>query len=209
MALARGSPDRPRLPLELVIHICRLADFEVQQIRRSPEGIKEVRAWGPMVSSRFWFQTEQFTKEMLSRIRSIQLVTMSRHQGSVDDRHAGSWSWFEIRVARPMGRDPSQLTFEVTRQPDGDEVSQLSHSHPVDEETAERQGDFAEHRGLVVGPGDQLWDEIKEGDVLQVMMKSQFSGWMTVASDGILKINTWWEPSPEMLELIYKGAYPE
>ncbi|KAL5636415.1 hypothetical protein ACGC1H_000397 [Rhizoctonia solani] len=202
-ALARGSSDRPGLPLELVIHICRLAGFEVQQVSRPPKGIKEVRAWGPMISSRFWFQTEQFTKETLSRARSIQLVTMSHHQGPVDDRHAGSWSWFEIRVARPIEQDQSQLTFEVKRRPDGAEVSQRSHSHPIDEETAEQQRDFAEHRGLVFGPGDRLWDEIEEGDVLQVVMKAQFSGWTNVASDGILKINTWWEPSSEMLELIY------
>ncbi|CAE6486190.1 unnamed protein product [Rhizoctonia solani] len=209
MALARGSPNRLGLPLELVIYICRLADFEVQQIKRAPEGIREVRAWGPIVSSRFWFQTEPFTKEMLSRLSSVQLITMSHHQGSVDDRHAGSWSWFEVCVARPVGQDPSQLKFEVKRRPNGDEVSHRSHSHPVGEEMAECQGNFAVHSGLVSGPGDQLWGQIQEGDVLQVVMKAQFSGWLNVASDGILKINTWWEPSPEMLKLIYNAVNPE
>ncbi|KAG8690778.1 hypothetical protein FRC11_009211, partial [Ceratobasidium sp. 423] len=165
MALARGSPTRPGLPLELVISICRLASFETVQIRRSPGSIREVRAWGTKVESRLWFQTGRFTKELLSRIKSVQLVTMSHHQGFVNDRHAGSWSWFEIRVARPTALDPPQ--FEVKHQPDGNEISWRSHSHPVEEETAEQQGDFAEHRGRVFGPSDQLWNKIEEGDILQ------------------------------------------
>ncbi|KAH7343209.1 hypothetical protein B0J17DRAFT_641447 [Rhizoctonia solani] len=201
MALARGSLSRPGLPFELMMHICRLAGFEVLQTRKAPAGIKEVHAWSLKVESRLWFQTEQFTKEMLSHIKSIQLITMSHHQGFVGNRYAGSWSWFEIRIARSTEQDPSQ--FEVKHRPSGEEISQRSHSHPVDEETAEQQGDFAEHRGFVFGPGNPLWNEIEVGDVLQVMMKAQFSGWKNVASDGILKINRWWEPSPEMLELIY------
>ncbi|KAJ1309241.1 hypothetical protein OPQ81_004907 [Rhizoctonia solani] len=190
MALARGSRTRPGLPFELIIYICRLADFEILQIKRSPEGIREVRAWGPKVESRLWFQTEPFTKQMVSRIKSIQLVTMSHHQGFVDDRQAGSWSWFE-------------------RRPNGDEVSQLSHTHPVEEETAEQQNDFAEYRGRLFGPGDQMWRDIEEGDVLQVMMKAQFPEWINVACDGVLRVHMWWEPSSEMLELIYCDTRPQ
>ncbi|CAE6422266.1 unnamed protein product [Rhizoctonia solani] len=203
-ALAQGYLARPGLPPELVIYICRLADFEVIRARKSPEGIREVRAWSSKIESRLWFQTESFTKQMLSRIKGVQLITMSHHQGWIDNPHAGSWSWFELRIARPVSEDASK--FEVKRRPGGDEASWWSHSHPVEQEIAIKEQEFLEHKGFVFGPGDELWDEIEEGDVLQVMLKAQFSGWSNVASDGALKISTWWEPSSEMLKLLYNGS---
>jgi hypothetical protein len=116
----------------------------------------------------------------------------------------GSWSWFEIRVARPIGEDSSQL--EAKCRPEGDEVSWRSHSHPAVPETVSQEPEFFEHKGFVFGPDSPLWDEVAEGDVLQVMMKAQFSGWANVASDGALKICTWWEPSSEMLNSLYNGS---
>ncbi|KAF8742943.1 hypothetical protein RHS02_02522, partial [Rhizoctonia solani] len=201
MALVQGSPARPGLPPELVIYICRLADFEVVRITKSPEGIKEVRAWSPKIESRLWFQTKPLKKPMLSRIKSIQLITMSRHQGWVNNRSGGSWSWFEVRIACPGDENPSQ--FEAKLRGDGYDASWRSHSNPVEQEASSQEIEFTEHRGLLFGTDNQLWHEIKEGDVLQVVLKSQFSGWANIASDGALKIVTWWEPSPEMLDLLY------
>ncbi|GAB1519549.1 hypothetical protein RhiTH_002617 [Rhizoctonia solani] len=204
MALVQGSPARPGLPPELVIYICRLADFEVVRITRSPEGIKEVRAWSPKIESRLWFQTKPLKKPILSRIKSIQLITMSRHQGWVNNRSGGSWSWFEVRIACPGDENPSQ--FEAKLRGDGYDASWRSHSNPVEQEASSQEIEFTEHRGLLFGTDNQLWHEIKEGDALQVVLKAQFSGWANIASDGALKIVTWWEPSPEMLDLLYNRS---
>ncbi|ELU45346.1 hypothetical protein AG1IA_00629 [Rhizoctonia solani AG-1 IA] len=206
MALVQGSPARPGLPPELVIYICRLADFEVVRITKSPEGIKEVRAWSPKIESRLWFQTKPMKKPILSRIKSIQLITMSRHQGWVNNRSGDPWSWFEVRIACPGDENPSQ--FEAKLRGDGYDASWRSHSNPVEQEASSQEIEFTEHRGLLFGTDNQLWHEIKEGDVLQVVLKAQFSGCANIASDGALKIVTWWEPSPEMLDLLYNRCKP-
>jgi hypothetical protein len=95
MALARGSAVRQGLPPELVIHICRLAGFE--SINRayaleSPLEHVTVRAFhSGEVASKMWFQTQPLTKRMLSHIKSIQLVTLSRHQGWVSDPNVSTF----------------------------------------------------------------------------------------------------------------------
>ncbi|KAF8681415.1 hypothetical protein RHS04_02938 [Rhizoctonia solani] len=116
-------------------------------------------------------------------------------------KKAGSWSWFEVRVAQPVDKEDTNR-LEVKRHLDGSEMSWCSHAHPVDQETAQQQGNFAEHKGLVFDSDHELWDEVGEGDVLQVVMKVQFGGWANKASDGMLQISTWWEPSTEMLDMM-------
>ncbi|CAE6530240.1 unnamed protein product [Rhizoctonia solani] len=196
IGLLRGSSSRRAIPPELVLYICRLAEFECWYTKRAPKGHSRVYASNANVRSLIWIQTEPFTKEMLTRVKDVRLITMSHHQGWVGDRNAGSWSWFELQLARPIGH------MEVKRRPDGGEMSWCCLEHPVDEETAHGQGDFAEHKGSAFDSNHELWNLIEEGDVLQVVMKAQFGGWSNTASDGILIISTWWEPSFEMLRLM-------
>ncbi|CAE7091473.1 unnamed protein product [Rhizoctonia solani] len=204
IGLSNGSGSRRSLPPELVLLICRLAGFEVWRAKKSPRGRRKIYSSSNIVWSHVWFQTEPFTKEMLGGSRSVQLVTMSRHQGWVGDRDAGSWSWFELQVARPTAEGNDHA--EAKLNPDGDKISWRCLEHPVDEETAQAQKDFAEHKGSVFGPDHELWTQIEEGDVLQVVMKTQFGGWSNTASDGVLRISTWWEPSVEMMDLMGKNT---
>ncbi|KAH7343208.1 hypothetical protein B0J17DRAFT_713405 [Rhizoctonia solani] len=195
VGLLNGSSSRRAIPPELVLYICRLAEFERWYTKRAPKGHSRVYASGANARSLVWFQTEPFTKSMLTHVKGVQLVTMSHHQGWVGDRNAGSWSWFELQLARPTEQG-------VKRRPDGGDMSWCCLTHPVDEETAGAQGDFSEHNGSKFDSNHELWDLIEEGDVLQVVMKAQFGGWSNTASDGVLRVSTWWEPSFDMLELM-------
>ncbi|CAE6474973.1 unnamed protein product [Rhizoctonia solani] len=199
--LSNSSSSHRALPTELVLYICRLAEFVCQYTKKAPVGRRRVYASSQVVQSLIWFQTEPFTKRMLRHVKSIQLVTMSHHQGWVSDRDGGSWSWFEFQVATDQGDVPAL----VKRQSNGDEISWCCLEHPVDRETAEVQGDFAKHEGSIFDSDHELWTQIEEGDVLQVVMKAQFGGWSNVASDGVVRISTWWEPSIEMLGLVDKN----
>ncbi|CAE7091493.1 unnamed protein product [Rhizoctonia solani] len=209
MALTRGSSNCPGLPLELVIRRQQVLGRSVhldQRLRRDsgskPSNSRKKCSTAPAV---FNLSPCHVTRALLTAntCANYRTVFFILTELVITITQLSSWSWFEIRVAHPMGQDVSQATFEAKRRPNGDEVSYHSHSHPIG------KNGFAEHRGLVFGPGSQLWDEIQEGDVLQVMIKAQFFGRANVANDGILMINTWWEPSPEMLELIYNGPSSE
>ncbi|KAL5636414.1 hypothetical protein ACGC1H_000396 [Rhizoctonia solani] len=198
--LSNSSSSHRALSPELVLYICRLAEFVCWHNKEAPVGRRRVHASSQDVQSLVWFQTEPFTKKMLHHVKSIQLVTMSRHQGWVGDRDAGSWSWFEFQVARPT--DQGTVPATAKHQSNGDEMSWCCLAHPVDHETAEIQGDFAKHEGSIFDLDHELWTQIEEGDVLQVVMKARFGGWLNTASDGIVRFSTWWEPSVEMLSLM-------
>ncbi|KAJ1309243.1 hypothetical protein OPQ81_004908 [Rhizoctonia solani] len=145
-------------------------------------------------------QELKFMRRIHSHTKGVQLMTISRHQGWVNDRNAGSWSWFELQVARPTEQDASRT--EIKRRPDGNEMSWCCLVHPVDPRTARLQGNFAEHMGDVVDSDHEIWKHVEEGDVLQVVMKARFGGWSNTACDGVLMISTWWEPSAKMLDLM-------
>lgn len=89
MALARGSDmnHRSSLPEELVIYICRLAGFShvnSAYAHESKVGDISVHSSGPL-ATRIWFRTQPLSRRMLNHIKSVRLVTDSRHQGWISD----------------------------------------------------------------------------------------------------------------------------
>lgn len=77
-------------------------------------------------------------EDAISRIQEIRLCTTSRHQGSVSDPAAGSWSWFDIVILE----NPQASTPRVK---DGITLVWKSHVNPVQYTT---QG---HHEGLSFG----------------------------------------------------------
>ncbi|CAE6474796.1 unnamed protein product [Rhizoctonia solani] len=197
MGLLHDSGSRKALPLELVLHICRLAGFERWHAKAAPN-CKGVYEHGSRMQSLAWFQTDPFTKQMLSHTKSIQLVTVLDSQALMGDHSIG---WFEIQVVQPAKQDTTIA--KVKRRLNGDEISWYSHSN-TGTGTARLQGYFTEHKGVVFDSDHELWDQVEEGDVLQVVAKAPLHSCSYTASDGILRISTWWEPSPEMLDLMDK-----
>jgi hypothetical protein len=54
----------------------------------------------------------------------------------------------------------------------------------------------------VFGSTEPLWAHAEEGDVLLVTLNAQFPGWENYAQQGILQVDTWWQPSTAMMNLI-------
>ncbi|KAG9081134.1 hypothetical protein FRC07_014623, partial [Ceratobasidium sp. 392] len=64
-------------------------------------------------------------------------------------------------------------------------------------------GGYKLHNGSQFGPEHPIWDHVEEGDVLVVELKAQFGGWANYARRGVIRTNTWWEPSAAMLSMVY------
>ncbi|KAJ1309247.1 hypothetical protein OPQ81_004912 [Rhizoctonia solani] len=144
-----------------------------------------------------------FTKQMLSSARYAVLLTVSCYWGQVGEQEAVSWSWFELQVARPVEEPIGHAV--VKRRPDGSEMSWRCFSYPVEREGVRSQGCFKEYEGDEFDQDHEIWNQIEEGDILQVVMKAQFSGWSNIAYEGVLFIVTWWEPSAKVLDLMEKS----
>lgn len=83
--------------------------------------------------------------------------------------------------------------------PDGSPVSYWSHDNRL-----LNQGDYEVHDGILLDYTHALWEHVEEGDALIVALNAQFPGWSNRCKHGILKVNTWWEPSNAMLNMMYK-----
>ncbi|KAF8602640.1 hypothetical protein BDV93DRAFT_523998 [Ceratobasidium sp. AG-I] len=201
MALARGSESgsRPSLPEELVLYICRLAGFCYFNRAYSQESEEKevgIHSGGDLVSW-VWFKTPPLSKAMVNQIASVQLVTLSSHQGWVGDRSQGCWSWFEVGVAPPKRNlEPYPRAKHL---PDDSAASYLSHSNRL-----ENIGKFEVCYGDSLDYTHPLWEHVEEGDILIVTLNAQFPGWVNRCQHGILMVNTWWEPSTTMINMMYK-----
>lgn len=100
---------------------------------------------------------------------------------------------------RPKEADPTK--FEVKILPDGEEASWCSHAHPIDSNS-----EYKVYKGILFDFDHPMWKNVDEGDVLVVFLKARFGAWSNNARHGVLDVKTWWEPSPEMLELMYRGG---
>jgi hypothetical protein len=85
IGLSNALGARQALPPELALYICQLAGFEQWGTKHAPEGY-EIHANDSEVQSITWFQFGPFTKRTRNLVKSVQLVTMSKHQGWVSDR---------------------------------------------------------------------------------------------------------------------------
>ncbi|KAG8740832.1 hypothetical protein FRC12_015862 [Ceratobasidium sp. 428] len=204
LALARGSKRnrRPGLPEELVLLICRFANFHCLSPEYTVEENTEasVHARDAQVASTMWARSPALDARMASHIHSIQLFTDSKHQGWVSNPSAGSWSWFEIGVCRV---DEGSGNLNPKTQPDGSPAFWLSHDHPVRRQDGEDKDGYKLRVGKRFGVRHPIWGYVEEGDILVVELKAQFPGWANYVRRGVLRVSTWWQPSAAMLNLAY------
>ncbi|KAG8788856.1 hypothetical protein FRC12_014097 [Ceratobasidium sp. 428] len=164
LALMRGSKQnhRPRLPSELVILICRFANF--RYLNPAPAFIEDrgasVTAFGSEVESKIWMQIPLSSTRTLKHIHSFQLFTSSKHQGWVSDPSAGSWSWFEVGIYR---KDESSGQLVPKTQSDGSLAFWVSHTHPVDDEDEGGSIDYVSEGEGVEGNEGEGEDEDEIG----------------------------------------------
>lgn len=83
---------------------------------------------------RICFSTAPFSVAFLSRPAALQLTTLSKHQGWVDIRDQGSWSWYEIAIfpRSAINSDQADAFARLKRREDGSVLSWPSHWNPVE-----------------------------------------------------------------------------
>ena len=185
-SLEGGYHSRPGLPVELVIYIFRLADCVLPSERFTMKIDIPCRAKASSgtISNTIWFSTPPLSREPLSRIASIQLVTLSRDQGWCGDPSSGSWSWFEIVILRG---DSQQVVKKSAV--GGKDLVWISHHNPI----ASKQYSWLE--GSIFGSDHELWKHLAEGDRIAVRACAQYGGWCCSAMEGFLKADEWFEPT--------------
>ena len=202
---SRRSP----LPVELVILIFEFTGFS----KRAPTPELTIHALNPIrivshgpKEDAILLHTKPLTAHLLGRLRKMQLETFSMDQGWVGDRNAGSWSWFELAILRPLAKeedlplqpfDPHVYEIYVPPPEDREDRTpvrrefkikckvQTSGSSDVDSEElrwASHWNPLATGRpeslfGEVFDSQHEVWRHLEVGDVLSVHTLAQFPGW--------------------------------
>ncbi|KAG8725322.1 hypothetical protein FRC09_002204 [Ceratobasidium sp. 395] len=141
-----------------------------------------------------WFQTAPIPAEMLDRITGIQLSTLSHDQGWVTDPAAGAWTWYQIQVlidetsnARGKARSASSTMWTSHRNAMASSMAEIQEGHFFD-------------------PSHEMFSVLHAGDRLEVTAHARFRGWTNYAERGCLQVFVRWEPSPEMMKIVYDGV---
>ncbi|KZV92648.1 hypothetical protein EXIGLDRAFT_718105 [Exidia glandulosa HHB12029] len=176
------------LPLELVIAILRHAELLVPIPRLSVTSRShlEVIARTGAVEQRDWFTSPPLTHQDLAHIAAVQLHTQSHDQGWASQRDGGSWTWFDLCLAR-TGRGGDGLV-EVRKRAAG-ELRWMSHHNPI----ASRKPD--EREGAIFDVEHEIWTHARDGDVILVRVCAQYPGWANIVYAGSLTFWRYFEPS--------------
>lgn len=114
---ARRSP----LPMELVILIFAFSGVTKLEptltLTTRLSSLIQVDTHGPQCDVVI-MHTEPMTQHLLDRLRRVQLITLSRDQGWVSDKKAGSWSWFELAIFEPVEKVQSETSTPNRAHPD-------------------------------------------------------------------------------------------
>ncbi|KAG9122059.1 hypothetical protein FRC07_001715 [Ceratobasidium sp. 392] len=140
-----------------------------------------------------WFQTAPIPAEKCDQIVGVQLLTVSHDQGWVDDPTAGSWTWYQVHIlidetsrSRGKARSAGSTTW-------------VSHRNQIALSLSEHQ------KGQLFNSSHEMLSALHAGDCLEVTANAQFPGWTNYAEQGNLQIFIRWEPSSDMMKLIYSS----
>ncbi|PPQ65918.1 hypothetical protein CVT24_011251 [Panaeolus cyanescens] len=127
------------------------------------------------VASKIWFQTKPVDREFCYRVTQLQLCTSSRDQGNVQDKNAGSWTWFELVILA------DENTTEPKVSKEGKPMVWRSHSNRISNE-----GHTTFHFGAVFDRRSELLVALEVNDVLAVRVCARFPGWTNHADKGYI-----------------------
>ncbi|EJD54566.1 hypothetical protein AURDEDRAFT_119009 [Auricularia subglabra TFB-10046 SS5] len=186
-ALCRGSDERARLPPELVLSIFRGAEITSREGSAFDATAKQsirVSASSGTVKHKDWFATAPLAASTLHHLAAVRLYTTSHDQGWASRPELGSYTWFEICIASPSAR----AGLVVAKRADGTELRWRSHHNPVANSTPQ------ELRGEVFGPHHELWEYLRESNIIVVRACAQYGGWSNFAMKGALRFTKFFEP---------------
>ncbi|KAF8596656.1 hypothetical protein BDV93DRAFT_527943 [Ceratobasidium sp. AG-I] len=204
-ALLRGNPQRPRLPLELVVYICHLARlaephpsrrFSAQRVappRFVPYGCIRTSPKPEVLLRTPPLTTTNDVKPAIARIEAV--VKSVDGDGYQSDKY---WAKFFMRLSplvtsKVLFDDPSELVW-FFMQPDTllRDRSKLK---------IVRKGPLSRVRHAVLDDSHGMWQIINTGDCIELGMDS-FQDWVSSdMCDVIILVYEAWEPSLAMLRL--------
>ncbi|KAJ7668205.1 acyl transferase/acyl hydrolase/lysophospholipase [Mycena rosella] len=128
------------------------------------------------LSSRIWFSTPALDELVVSKIEEVQLFTESHHQGYVEFREAGSWSWFNIVILESSDATTPKVM-------DGRSLVWASHTNKIGDE-------YSRHNGKIFTRDHELLEWL---ELIALEMTSPFacvpnSRWENHAKEGQLVV---------------------
>jgi hypothetical protein len=173
------SSPRPRLPLELVYYIMRLAGCKVDSSLTRFISTDFIDSGGG-TNSKVWFHTSALSSLDISRIWGLQLTTVSHGYG-VNPRR-----WIEVAIYSPKNSGqshnngplelasgtkvlpeltfPGDNVFSIKIRSDGKALKWISHLLDVDQRGSEC------YDGFVFGNEHELWTHLSPGDCIAVLV---------------------------------------
>lgn len=189
-ALLRGSavePRRPALPFEIVILIFNVA-ASAQSMPNPQLAVKSSVSMTVFSARRetqaIFFVTPPITRDWLSRVCQMALVTVSRDQGWMGTPEKESLSWFDIQLMRLDGRNKLVPKSDDPNTP----MRWFSHHNIIASHV------FAVREGVVFTSDHEIWYHLEEGDIIAVLACARNDSygfvWQNVAKTGHLQF---WE----------------
>jgi len=116
-----------------------------------------------------WLRSLPLDKATLQRLHMVQLHTISHDQGWVGDPFAGTWTWFELAIERPL---PALGSWDLLMNPETKEPYRFqSHHNP------QARGEPQSLSGAKFESDHKIWKLIKPGDRLVVSACAQYAEW--------------------------------
>ncbi|KAG8742964.1 hypothetical protein FRC10_000586 [Ceratobasidium sp. 414] len=144
-----------------------------------------VEATSDDVESQIWFNTPPITQELLDRLETIQLKTVSHNEMPETPEEDLQLSWFELVIYRSWDRSRPRINLATKR-----ELVWRSHSTPAYEDD-----NGVEAEGPIFERGHEIFKEIEAGDVIAVQVCAQ-SGCVNYAIKGEIDVKFKDEVSP-------------
>ncbi|KAF8596652.1 hypothetical protein BDV93DRAFT_610789 [Ceratobasidium sp. AG-I] len=204
-ALIRGSPQRPRLPLELVIHICHFAclsppnpskTFSVQRDAHSfsvPYGC--IR---PPPRPIVLLKTPPLATPDGGSLDVARFEILVNSVAGDDYRTKQHWSKFFIQTSPPMRHE---LIFDDPENSDWPSMQSSKSLQGASRSSTTTTEPSSRVRHATIDSSHELWQKIEPGDSLELRM-DPFRPWARGdMCDVVIRVYEVWEPSSAMLRL--------
>ncbi|KAF8592868.1 hypothetical protein BDV93DRAFT_567254 [Ceratobasidium sp. AG-I] len=204
-ALIRGGARRSALPYELVLYIIQYAELDSPYpskslsdlLARSSLSWKRTFFLGPSPRVRL-LETPPLTTDDLRDINRIE-VALNFYR-NVESKRANLWNRILIGISPKVeifkGRGTSTLSKTVDWpcfEPVPSKSSDLG--RPV--------ASFEPRRQNVIRYDHGIWKHTKQGDSIEVLMAGEPHRFPSGDCEAVMRVFKKWEPSPDMLRLLY------
>ncbi|KAF8596651.1 hypothetical protein BDV93DRAFT_563126 [Ceratobasidium sp. AG-I] len=204
-ALIRGDPQRPRLPLELVVHICHLMCLTQPNPSKTFSAQRAAQSFAvsygctpPRPEAKILLKTPPLSTSGGGILGVARFEIVVKSVGDNEYRTEQYWTKFFLRISplvpyEIIADDRSKLVWPFM-QPDGPLPGTVRSSVTTKEPSSRV-------RHAIIDSSHELWQAIKPGDSLEIVM-IPFRPWASIdMCDVVIRVYEAWEPSSVMLRL--------